>query len=133
MYDKRNRDNMKRIHFMCLEDMVPKNHLLRAIEKAMDWNFIYEEVKGLYAEERWGKPGIDPVSLIKIVMIQYIYGIPSMRQTMVKVKCSKYQRTANSRSLPTESRITAVLILKNNWLPKAIKEQKNYAKANTKP
>ena len=30
-------------------------------------------------------------------------------------------------------RITVALILKNNWLPKTIKEQKNYAKANTKP
>jgi transposase len=92
MYDKRNRDNMKRIHFMCLEDMVPENHLLRAIEKAIDWNFIYTEVKGLYAEERWGKPGIDPVSLIKIVMIQYIYGIPSMRQTIREIEVNNAYR-----------------------------------------
>lgn len=35
MYEKRNREEMKRIHFMCLEDMVPKNHLLQAIEKAI--------------------------------------------------------------------------------------------------
>lgn len=92
MYDKRNRANMKRIHFMCLEDMVPKEHLLRLIEKAIDWNFIYDEVKGLYAEERWGKPGIDPVSLIKIVMIQYIYGIPSMRQTIREIEVNNAYR-----------------------------------------
>ena len=92
MYEKRNREEMKRIHFMCLEDMVPKNHLLRAIEQAIDWSFIYEEVKGLYVEERWGNPGIDPVSLIKIVMIQYIYGIPSMRQTIREIEVNNAYR-----------------------------------------
>lgn len=92
MYEKRNREEMNRIHFMCLEDMVPKKHLLRAIEKAIDWSFIYDEVKGLYVEERWGNPGIDPVSLIKIVMIQYIYGIPSMRQTIREIEVNTAYR-----------------------------------------
>lgn len=92
MYEKRNREGMKRIHFMCLEDLVPKTHLLRAIEKAIDWSFIYDEVKGLYVEERWGNPGIDPVSLIKIVMIQYIYGIPSMRQTIREIEVNNAYR-----------------------------------------
>lgn len=41
----------------------------------------------------------------------------------------KCQRTANLRFLLTESQITAALILKNNWLSKIVKEQKNYAKA----
>ena len=77
---------MNRIHFLCMEDMVPKNHLLRKIEKAIDWRFIYEEVEGLYGEERWGKPGVDPVSLFKIVMLQYIYGIPSMRQMIREIE-----------------------------------------------
>lgn len=86
MYEKKNREEMKRIHFLCLEDIVPKNHLLRKIEKAIDWSFIYEEVEGLYGEERWGKPGVDPVSLFKIVMLQCIYGIPSMRQMIREIE-----------------------------------------------
>ena len=59
---------------------MPENHLLRAIDKAIDFSFIYEEVEGLYSEK--GRPGIDPVSLFKIVFIQYLFGIRSMRQTI---------------------------------------------------
>ena len=44
--------------------------------------FIYDEVKGLYKEAGWGNPGIGPVVLFKIVFVQYLYGIRSMRQTI---------------------------------------------------
>lgn len=92
MYVKREKEKLKQVHFMCLEDLVPENHLLREIEAAIDWSFIYDEVAGLYKEEKWGKPGIDPVSLIKIVMLQYIYGIPSMRQTIREVEVNAAYR-----------------------------------------
>lgn len=73
MYVKREKEKLTQVHFMCLEDLVPENHLLREIEAAIDWSFIYNEVEGLYKEEIWGKPGIDPVSVIKIVMLQEKY------------------------------------------------------------
>lgn len=38
-------------------------------------------VEDLYSKET-GRPSIDPVVLIKIILIQYIYGIPSMRHTI---------------------------------------------------
>jgi transposase len=92
MYVKREKEKLKQVHFMCLEDLVPESHLLREIDAAIDWSFIYEEVQGLYKEEIWGKPGIDPVSLIKIVMLQYIYGIPSMRQTIREIEVNAAYR-----------------------------------------
>jgi hypothetical protein len=52
--------------------------LFDAYDKAIDFSFIYDEVKGMYGEMDWGKPGIDPVSLFKIVFIQYLFGIRSM-------------------------------------------------------
>ena len=63
-----------------MNDLVPKNHLLRVIDKAIDFNFIYDEVKNLYRDKC--RPRIDPVSLFKIVFIQYLFGIRSMRQTI---------------------------------------------------
>jgi transposase len=92
MYIKRDKEKLKQVHFTCLEDLVPENHLLREIDAAIDWSFIYDEVQGLYKEEIWGKPGIDPVSLIKIVMLQYIYGIPSMRQTIREIEVNNAYR-----------------------------------------
>ena len=66
---------------VCIDDLVPKDHLLRKIEEAIDWSFIYDIVKDRYSHET-GRPSIDPVTLIKIPIIQYLYGIRSMRQTI---------------------------------------------------
>lgn len=80
MYRKKDRMGQKEIKFVSLEDLVPQDHLLRKIDAAIDFEFIYEEVKGMYSEIAWGKPGVDPVTLFKIVFVQYLYGIRSMRQ-----------------------------------------------------
>ena len=58
----------------CMDDMVPRDHLLRKIDKAIDWNFIYDLVEDKYCADN-GRPSLDPVLLIKIVFIQYLYGI----------------------------------------------------------
>ena len=71
----------KQMQFVCIDDLVPKDHLLRKIEEAIDWSFIYDIVKDRYSHET-GRPSIDPVTLIKIPIIQYLYGIRSMRQTI---------------------------------------------------
>lgn len=70
---------------VCIDDLVPKDHLLRKIEKAIDWSFIYEIVEDKYSNET-GRPSIDPVTLIKIPIIQYLYGIRSMRQTIKDIE-----------------------------------------------
>ena len=44
----------------------------------------YDKVKDLYSP--LGAPSIDPVVLIKIVLIQYLFGIPSMRQTIREIE-----------------------------------------------
>ncbi len=69
-----------------IEDLVPREHLLRKIDAAIDFDFIYDEVEGMYSDFDGGRPGIDPVSLFKIVMIQYIFGIRSMRQTIKDIE-----------------------------------------------
>lgn len=75
----------EQIHFLCMDDMVPQDHLLRIIDKAIDWNFIYELVEEKYCHDN-GRPSMDPVMLIKIPFIQYLYGIRSMRQTMKEIE-----------------------------------------------
>ena len=70
--------------YITLESLVPKSHLVRKIENSLDFNFIYDEVKDLYSSI--GAPSIDPVVLIKIVLIQYLFGIPSMRQTIREIE-----------------------------------------------
>ena len=80
-----NQKKIDQIQMLCIDDLVPQDHLLRKIEKAIDWNFIYELVEDKYSKDK-GRPSIDPVTLIKIPMIQYLYGIRSMRQTIKEIE-----------------------------------------------
>lgn len=75
----------EQVQMFCMDDMVPENHLLRIIDKAINWNFIYELVEPTYSQET-GRPSMDPVMLIKIPFIQYLYGIRSMRQTIKEIE-----------------------------------------------
>ena len=59
--------------------------MFRKIDKYIDFTFIYDEVKDLYCENN-GRPSIDPVVLFKLVFIQALDGIKSMRKTCEKIK-----------------------------------------------
>lgn len=57
----------------------------------MDFNRLYEMVEPLYCEDN-GRPSIDPVVLFKMVLIQHLYGLPSLRRTAEEVSGSIYYR-----------------------------------------
>ena len=75
----------EQIQMFCMDDMVPQDHLLRIIDKAINWNFIYDLVVDKYCSDN-GRPSMDPVMLIKLPFIQYLYGIRSMRQTVKEIE-----------------------------------------------
>ena len=60
-----------------LNQLVPQDHLVREMEEALDFSFIYDLVKDMYSEA--GRPSIDPVILLKLTFIQYTFGIRSIR------------------------------------------------------
>ena len=64
--------------------LVPPNHLLRKIDAAVDFNRLYEMVEPLYSEDD-GRPSVDPVILFKMVLIQHLYGLASLRRTAEEV------------------------------------------------
>ena len=80
-----NKNIQSEIVFMTMEEMVPEDSLFRKIDKYIDFTFIYDEVKDLYSEDN-GRPSIDPLVLFKIVFIQALDGLKSMRQTCKKIK-----------------------------------------------
>jgi transposase len=48
MYVKKSRESQKQIKFLCIEDLVPENHLVRDIDRAIDFIFIYKKVNGTW-------------------------------------------------------------------------------------
>lgn len=65
--------------FVIIDELVPENHLLRKIDKFIDFSFINKLVSHLYCQDN-GRPSVDPVVLFKMIFIGYLYGIRSERQ-----------------------------------------------------
>jgi transposase len=61
------------------EDLIPKNHLLRRIDKVLDLSFLPELTAPLYSKTM-GRPSIDPEVFVRIVLLGYLYNIDSDRQ-----------------------------------------------------
>ena len=73
------------MQFVDMEMLVPQDHLVRLVDKTIDFEFIRDKVKHLYSLDK-GRPSIDPVVLFKMVFIQYMFGIKSMRQTVKEIE-----------------------------------------------
>lgn len=72
-------------HIVTIEDLVLENHLLRKLEKSLDMSFGYEETAHLYSR-KYGRPPIDPVVIVKYLLVGFLYGIPSERQ--IEQRCA---------------------------------------------
>ena len=83
--------NRGQIEFTSIDELVPEDHLVRKLEKAIDWSFIYDLVEDSYCENN-GRPSLDPVILLKLPVLQYMFGIRSMRQTIQEIKVNTAYR-----------------------------------------
>lgn len=54
------------------ENLIPKGHLLHRIDGVLDLSFLPELTKPLYAESL-GRPSIDPVVFVRMVLLGYLY------------------------------------------------------------
>jgi len=81
----------EQVQMYSMDDLVPSDHLLRKIDKVLDFSFIYPLVKSKYSPDT-GRPSLDPVVLIKMAMLQYLFGIRSMRQTVKDIEVNNAYR-----------------------------------------
>ena len=83
--EERRKDARREPVIVDLEALVPEDHLLRKIERVMDYEWLYALLSPYYCHDN-GRPGIDPVVLIKMVLIQHLFGIASLRQTYREIQ-----------------------------------------------
>jgi len=69
--------------YFCLDDWVPADHLLRSIDRHIDFRALRTQLRPLYSDV--GRPSIDPEVLLRILLIGYLYGITSERRLMDEV------------------------------------------------
>jgi transposase len=75
----------QKYEFITIEQLVPEDHLLRQIDKYIDFTFITDITKDLYCKNN-GRPCIDPIILFKMLFIGYLYGIRSERQLVKDIE-----------------------------------------------
>lgn len=80
-----------KLHSVTIEDMVPPNHFLRKVEAVVDFRFIYGKVRDLYCLNN-GRPSIDPVMLVKYLLIGFLYGIESERRIEQEIEVNMAYR-----------------------------------------
>src|ERR1700674_2098949 len=71
-------------YYFRLEDQVSENHLLRLVDKHIDFGFVRERLKDSYSEP--GRPSIDPELLLRILLIGYLYGISRERKLVEELR-----------------------------------------------
>lgn len=50
-----------------MEKMIPQGHLLRKIDRLINFDFIYEMLAPYYPSI--GRPSVDPVSMFKMLLV----------------------------------------------------------------
>nr|WP_106779767.1 IS1182 family transposase [Lysinibacillus timonensis] len=90
MMTKNHNHERDQIEMITIDQLVPQDHLVRKLEAAIDFSFIYPLVEPLYST--LGRPSVDPVVLIKMTFVQYVFGIRSMRQTIKEIETNMAYR-----------------------------------------
>src|SRR5512137_279935 len=67
-----------------LEPRVPADHLLRRISAVLDLSFVIPAVRELYG--RSGNVSLDPRVLLKMLLLLFLYDIPSERELMEQIR-----------------------------------------------
>ena len=74
-----------KMEIVCLDELVPSEHILKKIAKLVDFEFIRDKTAHLYCQDN-GRPAVDPVVLFKMLFIGYLFGIRSERQLVREIQ-----------------------------------------------
>ena len=78
-------------HYTSIDQLVPADDPLRAIEAVIDWDVIRDKLAPHYSDT--GRPSIPPEQLIKAMLIGYLFGITSERRLMREIQVNlSYRR-----------------------------------------
>lgn len=73
-----------RLLAVTMEELIPEDHFLRKLDAAINFDFVYDIAAPLYSAQ--GRPSIDPVVLVKMLLLGYLYGIDSERKLAEEVR-----------------------------------------------
>jgi transposase len=77
MMGRQNNDQGPLFYEFRLDEAVPADHLVRKLEAVLDLSWVYAELAPHYPT--LGRPSIDPVLMIRMLIIGYVFGLRSER------------------------------------------------------
>jgi transposase len=84
MMGRLNHDQGRLFYSFCLSDAVPDDHPIRGIAAVLDLTWVHAELAPHYP--KIGRPSIDPVLMIRMLIIGYVFAIRSERALCREVK-----------------------------------------------
>jgi transposase len=67
-----------------LDEVVPPDHVVRQIDAILDLSWVHKELAPYYSHT--GRPSIDPVLMIRMLLVGYVFAIRSEQQTCSEVQ-----------------------------------------------
>jgi transposase len=84
MMGRLNRDQERLFYAFCLDEVVPDDHLVRAVAAVLDLSWVHAALAPYYSS--LGRPSIDPVLMIRMLIVGYVFAIRSERLLCREVK-----------------------------------------------
>jgi transposase len=98
-----------RVEMVCLDELVPADDRLRRVDEVVDWGFVRAEAASYYAQDV-GRPSIDPIVLVKLMLVGALEGIESMRELLrvagMRVDVRRFLGYGFSERLPVHQTIS---------------------------
>ena len=68
------------LQVVCLDELVPADDRLRRVEELVSWTAVRATAAPFYTD--FGRPSVDPVVLVKLLLVGALRGIGSLRELM---------------------------------------------------
>jgi transposase len=73
-------EQTRQVQMVCLDELVGDDDVLRRVEQLVAWDAVRASARPFYSD--FGRPGVDPVVLVKVFLVAAIRGLGSMRETL---------------------------------------------------
>jgi transposase len=73
-------EQTRQVQMVCLDELVGDDDVLRRVERLVAWDAVRASALPFYSD--FGRPGVDPVVLVKVFLVAAIRGMGSMRETL---------------------------------------------------
>jgi len=97
------------VEMVCLDELVAEDDRYRKLDRLVDWSFVREVAAPYYAEDV-GRPSIDPIVLVKLMVAGALEGIGStrelLRQASVRLDLRRFLGYGLAERLPVHQTLS---------------------------